>query len=304
MPKRSESHAREVMSMDLQQLEYFRAIARLEHVTRAAEELSMTQPALSRALARLEEELGVPLFERVGRTVRLTRYGTAFLRRVERALGELQEGRRELADLAGGERGAIALGFLRSLGAELVPRLVKRFAALHPDVQFVFSQSDRPGLVRQLHAGEIDLCITSAPPPPRVAWRALFDQEMLLIVARRHRFAHRTSVRLRELADERFVTFKPGHALRELTEELCQRAGFAPTIGFEGDESSSVRGFVAAGFGVGIVPAGGSNAGLVSLRITEPVAWRTIGIAWLTGRYLSAAERAFRAFVVEHAAAG
>jgi DNA-binding transcriptional LysR family regulator len=287
--------------MELQQLEYFRAIARLEHVTRAAEELSMTQPALSRAIARLEAELGIPLFERNGRTVRLTRYGAAFLRRTERALGELGEGRRELADMAGGERGIIALGFLRSLGAELVPRLVKRFGTRHPGVQFAFSQTNRSGLVQQIESGQIDLCITSGPPPARLAWRRLFDQEMLLIVARDHRLAQRRAVRLRELAGERFVSFKPGHALRELTDELCRAAGFVPTIGFEGDESSSVRGFVAAGFGVGIVPVGGSTAGLASLRITEPRARRAIGIAWHADRYLSSAERAFREFVIESA---
>lgn len=284
--------------MELQQLEYFRAIARLEHVTRAAEELSMTQPALSRAIARLEAELGVPLFERSGRSVRLTRYGAAFLRRTDRALAELGEGRRELADMAGGERGIIALGFLRSLGAELVPRLVKRFGTRHPGVQFAFSQTNRTGLVQQIESGEIDLCITSGPSP-RLAWRRLFDQEMLVIVAREHRLAQRRVVRLRELAGERFVSFKPGHALRELTDELCRAAGFVPSIGFEGDESSSVRGFVAAGFGVGIVPVGGSTAGIASLRITEPRARRTIGIAWRADRYLSSAERAFREFVIE-----
>jgi LysR family transcriptional activator of glutamate synthase operon len=124
---------------------------------------------------------------------------------------------------------------------------------------------------------------------------------MLLIVARDHRLAQRRAVRLRELAAERFVSFKPGHALRELTDELCRAAGFVPSIGFEGDESSSVRGFVAAGFGVGIVPVGGSTAGLASLRITEPRARRTIGIAWGADRYLSSAERAFREFVIQAA---
>jgi DNA-binding transcriptional LysR family regulator len=287
--------------MELQQLHYFRAVARLEHVTRAADELAMTQPALSRAIARLEAELGVPLFERVGRTVRLTRYGAVFLHRAERALAELGEGRRELADMAGGERGTIALGFLRSFGAELVPRLVKRFAARHSGVQFIFSQSNRTGLVQQVESGEIDLCITSGPPPPRLAWQPLFDQEMVLIVAREHRLAHRRSVRMRELAGDRFVSFKPGHALRELIDDLCRAAGFVPTIGFEGDESSSVRGFVAAGFGVGIVPAGGSMAGLVALRVSEPHARRTIGIAWREDHYLSASERAFREFILSAA---
>src|ERR671926_45590 len=101
-------------------LECFRVAGRLQHVTRAAETLGTSQPALSRALARLQADLGVPLFQRAGRSLRLTRYGESFLARVERALSEIEEGRRELADLTEPERGVVALGFLRTLGAKFI----------------------------------------------------------------------------------------------------------------------------------------------------------------------------------------
>src|SRR5262249_17554782 len=102
---------------DCHLLESFRIAGRLQHVPRAAEELGTSQPALSRALARLQDDLGIPLFERVGRSLRLTRYGELFLVRVERALAEIEEGRRELADLTEPERGVSALGFLARAGA-------------------------------------------------------------------------------------------------------------------------------------------------------------------------------------------
>src|SRR5215510_14982205 len=103
---------RTMQKTDWHLLESFRIAGRLQHVTRAAEELGTSQPALSRALARLQAELGIPLFERVGRSLRLTRYGELFLARVERALAEIEEGRRELADLTEPERGVVALVFV------------------------------------------------------------------------------------------------------------------------------------------------------------------------------------------------
>jgi DNA-binding transcriptional LysR family regulator len=104
---------------------------------------------------------------------------------------------------------------------------------------------------------------------------------------------------LRDVADESFVSFKPGHAFRRFTDDLCAAAGFSPVISFEGDDSSSVPGFVAAGFGVAIVPPeSAAFAGVVALRISEPTARRAIGIAWMKARYLSASARAFRDFAM------
>lgn len=288
-------------SIDWNCLNYFRVAGRLQHVTRAAEELGLSQPALSRALARLEADLGVPLFQRVGRSVRLTRYGEVFLQRVERALREIDEGRKELADIAGLKRGTVSIGFLRTLAAKYVPQLVRQFSSEHPGVQFAFTPNNSATLEEQLLRGELDVIFTTVPnAKATVTYRSVADQELVLIVAENHPLAHRRSVALSALAGEPFVTFKRGHAFRDLTDQLCAAAGFVPAISFEGDDSSSLPGFVAAGFGVAIMPRDTSAVpGVVPLRISQPVARRAIGIAWLDKRYLSASARAFRDFVIE-----
>jgi DNA-binding transcriptional LysR family regulator len=289
--------------MDWRQLEYFRVAGRLQHVTRAAERLGTSQPALSRAVARLEADLGVPLFDRIGRSIRLTRYGERFLKRVESALGQIDEGRRELADLARPDRGSIALGFLRSLGAKYVPQLVRRFNAAQPDVRFTFTPNNSAALEEQLERGDLELAFTTVPlASPRLAWMRVTDQELVLIVPRNHRLAGRRQVALRDVADEPFVTFKRGHAFRRLTEGLCEEAGFVPSITFEGDDSSSVPGFVAAGFGVAIASAEtASFSGVVGVRISVPSARRAIGIVWAKDRYLPAGARTFRDFTTSDA---
>jgi DNA-binding transcriptional LysR family regulator len=283
---------------DWQLLESFRLAGRLQHVTRAAEALGTSQPALSRSLARLQADVGVPLFERVGRSIRLTRFGELFLVRVERAFKEIDEGRRELADLAGPDQGSICLGFLRTLGAKYIPQLVRRFSAAYPRVHITFVQNNSAMIEEQLARGELDLIFVAVPTSnPDFAWTRVADQELVLIVPRSHRLAHRRQVRLREVSNEPFVSFKAGHAIRRLTDDLCRAAGFTPLLSFEGDDSSSIPGFVAAGFGVAIVaPEIGRFADVVSLRIAEPVARRAIGIAWMENRYMSASARMFRDF--------
>jgi DNA-binding transcriptional LysR family regulator len=290
--------------LDWRQLECFRVAGRLQHVTRAAELLGTSQPALSRALARLESDLGVPLFERVGRSIRLTRYGELFLKRVEGAFAQIEEGRLELADLAKPGHGTVALGFLRSLGAKYVPQTVRRFAQTHPEVRFTFTPDNSAELEALLEGGNLELAFTTVPVrSPKLAWTRVTDQELLLLVPKNHRLARRRQVSLRDVRSEPFVTFKRGHAFRRLTEGLCEEAGFVPSITFEGDDSSSIPGFVAAGFGVAIAsPESGAFSGVVGLKITAPPAKRAIGLAWAKDRYLPAGARTFRDFAAAEAA--
>jgi DNA-binding transcriptional LysR family regulator len=279
-------------------LECFRVAGRLQHVTRAAEQLGTSQPALSRSLARLQSDLGVQLFRRAGRSIRLTKPGELFLSRVERALEEIDNGRRELADFKAADRGTISLGFLRTLGARYIPELVRRFNLIHPTVRFAFVQNNSATIEAQLERGELDLIFVAVPPGHSdFGWAHIGDQQLVLIVPRSHRLAGRRQVKLRDVADERFVSFKQGHAIRRMTDDLCKAAGFLPAISFEADDSSSVPGFVAAGFGVGIVPPEACGyADVASLKIVEPVARRPIGVAWMEGRYLSASAQVFRDF--------
>jgi LysR family transcriptional regulator, transcription activator of glutamate synthase operon len=285
--------------MDVRQLEYFHEVGKVSHISRAAENVGITQPTLSRSIERLELEVGVPLIERSGRSIRLTSYGTAFWKHVDRALASIAAGRREVADMAGEEHGTVALGFLWALGERLVPELVRAFTAAHPAVRFRFAQNNGVELERLLIAGDINFAMLAAPiAEKQLEWQAVAEQQLVLVVPPGHRFANRRTIRFAEAAHETFVLFPPGHALRAFTDDLCRRANFTPEMGYEGDQSSSIRLLVAAGLGIAIVPDTGSADALPALRIEDLPAAREIGIAWVRERYLSLTECAFREHVL------
>ena len=295
-------HIRYYSRMEWPQLQYFREVAEQEHFTLAAQRLSLSQPALSRSIAGLERELGVPLFDRQGRSVRLNRYGKAFLTHVQRAIAEVDEGQRELADMVGPVKGTVAIGFIHVMGARLLPLLLRRFRANHPAVDFKLSQGGTAALLEQLRSGETDLCLMATHPDlPDLRWVHLFDEEIFAIVPPDHALADRESIRLAELADEPFISFLPGWGLRQMKEELCLQAGFTPRVAFEGEEVGTVHGLVAAGLGVALIPRtfAPREARAAWLRVSEPRCKRAIGVAWIEGRYLSAVATLFRDFIVD-----
>lgn len=288
--------------MDLLQLRYFQAVARYQHVSRAAADLRVAQPALSRTIARLEAELGVPLFNRHGRRLALNRFGAAFLARVERALGELDQARHELEDAVGLAHGSIAVA---AETLRVLTDLAAAFLADHPEVSLRLNQSSAPAMSRQLEAGDVDLCLASQPlEGPEFRAVELFSEEVLLAVPPQHRFARRKSVGVKELAGEPFITPRAGYWQRTLIERLLRRAGTSLTIACEGDEPAAIRGLISAGVGVGLLP-------MVARRMAAqpPVAWlhlqapgcrRTLSAVWREDVYLSSAARRFIDFAVAH----
>ena len=285
------------------QLEYFLVVARTQNISRAATEVGLTQPALSRAIANLEVTLELPLFQRVGRSTILTRFGNVFRRRVERALGEIDDARRELADLVSADRGMLGLGFVPTLGVDYIPNAVRRFKDGHPNVRFSFSQSSSAELEAKLLHGELDLIFT-----PRVVsdavngirWSLVDEQELILITPHSHPLMSMSKVALSDLRAEQFVSMKEGHRFRQFTDGLFNKAGFTPHYSFEGDDLSSLIGFVSAGFGIAIVPpVCATSPRVASLRIVKPIPRRSIGMGWIDSRYFSASARLFRDFVLE-----
>jgi DNA-binding transcriptional LysR family regulator len=190
--------------MDLLQLRYFQTVARLENVTHAAEELHIAQPCISRAIARLEDSVGVALFERTGKRIRLNEFGRVFLKRVERCFNELEEGQRELADLAGAKRGKIVVG---ATVARILPGLFGEFLKTRPTVQFqLFQAASQQDVQKRLLGGEIDLCFTAQPVElPEAHDEPLFSEEIILAVGEGHRLAKKKSVRLEELSGEALI---------------------------------------------------------------------------------------------------
>ncbi|MFG2530578.1 LysR family transcriptional regulator [Streptomyces sp. NPDC048516] len=291
--------------MDLLSLRYFREVARREHVSRAAEELRVAQPSVSRTIARLEAELGVPLFDRQGRTVRLNRYGAAFLARVERALDELDDARREMADAAGLDDGSVAVA-----AETLLPltELLARFRAAHPGVIVRCLQSTPDVMRDQLRSREVDFCIASQPlSGPGLGAVRLSREEVLLVVPAGHPLAARERVTVAEIADEPFITTRAGHWQRALLERLFSVIGRRPVISCEGDEPGATHFLVAAGLGIGLIPALARaelpQVPLAWLHLDTPDCVRTLSLVRREDSYLSTAAGRFRDMAVAHFAA-
>lgn len=292
--------------MTFEELRWFVVVAECEHVTAAATRLHVSQSALSRALARVQADVGVPLFDRDGRRLRLNRFGRLYLEHARRALAQLDAGRAELAEETGASGGGtVTLAFLHTFGTWLVPALLRAFAAVHPQVTLELTQDSASALLTALRDGSADLVLTSPrPDDPAIAWQTLTSEPLRLAVPPGHPLAGRRRVRLAEVAEERFVAMKPEYGIRGMTDELCAAAGFTPQIAFEGDDIATLRGLVEAGLGVGLLPpphAGGTEQprpATPHLRVADRGAARQLGLAWDGARWRSPAVETFRAFVV------
>lgn len=279
--------------MDLLQLRYFQAVARREHLSQAAADLRVAQPSLSRAIARLEADLGVPLFDRVGRGLRLNRFGAGFLRRVDRVLGELADARRELADAAGLDHGSVAVAAETLL---TLTGVLTEFRAELPGVDVRLHQSSAPAMGKLLRTGEVDLCFASQPlAGPELRTLELLREEVLLGVPPEHRLAGRDRVRLEEVAGEPFVTTRPGYWPRELADRLFAAAGLRPEYTCESDEPGATGALIGAGLGIGLVPGmsrhAASHAPVAWLQLDVPDCHRILTVVWRSDTYLSAAAR-------------
>ncbi|RBW69035.1 LysR family transcriptional regulator [Bacillus taeanensis] len=289
--------------MEWQQLEYFQVVARLQHITRAAETISISQPALSRSIAKLEAELGVPLFEREGRTIMLNRYGELFLKRVNRITKELQEGKQEIQDLLDPDFGEVSFGFMPTLGTYLIPNLISSFRSDYPQVNFRLKQNSTDLLLKQLEANEIDFCLVSfIEESTKVNWKKLWSEELFLIVPADHHLANMGSITLQEISNEPFVLLEKGNGLRGITDQLFEEAGINPKITFEGEEVHTITAFVAAGLGVTVIPdfKGVDWEKVSRIRIDSPNCKRAIGLAWVEDRYLSPTAKRFQQFIINY----
>ncbi len=294
------SYEEDIQQVLAPRLAHFAAVARHEHVTRAAHELGVPQSTLSRAMVRLEEDLGVALFARRGRTVALTPAGRTFLTTVDRALAEVERAADSVRADADPATGKVAFGFLHTMGSETVPGLLRAFRVDHPRVRFQLVQNYGEAMIERLRAGDLDLCLTSpVPDAPDLVARRLDEQRLRLVVPDDHRLATRKRVRLAEAADEAFVTLEPGYGLRRITDDLCAEAGFKPRVAFEGEEAETLRGLVAAGLGVALLPPPAvARPGVRELTVTAPRAVREIGLAWLDGHPDTPPVAAFKRFLL------
>jgi DNA-binding transcriptional LysR family regulator len=293
------------MGVDVDALRWFHAVAGGTTLTELAQEAGVSQPGVSRALARLEQEIGTPLLQRQGRVLVPTYAGRVFREHVEALLHDLDDGLGALGELVDPRTGTVSVAFQLSLGTSLVPRMIESFLGDHPRVRFRLEQSHDALGSSLVAGGRIDLEFTSRRPRnPAVEWQRLFAQPLFLAVPQRHPLARSKQVSLASAAGEDFVMFRPSWELRALSDQLCRDAGFEPRVAFEVDDLPVVHGFVAAGLGVAIVPAsqdvprpgGPGSPRLVPL--SDPGACRDVGLAWSRERRMLPSADLFRRHVL------
>lgn len=287
--------------MNIDELHWFVVLAETQHMTDAAEKLNVAQPTLSRALKRLERQLGAPLFDRVSNRLRLNTYGRIMLEHSRRGLAEIHAADERIAALRNPDSGTVRLAFLHSMASSLVPDVLRRFRLEAPRMQFDLRQAAGHEIVELIVNGYVDVAITG-PRPPRsdFGWHELLTERLCLVVPHDHHLAKRRRIKLVETADESFIALGTDFALRRITDDLWTAEGINPRVVFEATEIATIEGLVAAGLGIGIVPTprpDRSEPLAVYISLSHPQAKRPIGLAWSEGRAISPPAERFAAFI-------
>ncbi|MDO4289157.1 MAG: LysR family transcriptional regulator [Eubacterium sp.] len=290
--------------MNLFYLRYFVTLAHTQHYTKTAEQLYISQPGLSYAIAQLEKELGLPLFEKSGQKTTLTQFGKEFLSYAEHALSILDTGIASLKRSAGGE-GLIRLGLLRTLGIEYIPRLAAAFLKENPDanIQFTFHTGTTQVLLEGLAAKKYDLIFCSQPPAHlNLTAASIQKQDLVLIVPNHHPLSAQHTIDLPETLPYPQILLEKSTGMRSLVDQMFSEIGEKPQIAYETEEDQVIAGLVAQGFGIAVVPYMDLllKLDLKILQINAPSHEYNFYLVSDDSHFMSPAVHHFQQFVLDH----
>lgn len=289
--------------MNLRQLYYFKTIAELEHYTRAAEKLFVSQSNLSHSIQELEDELNVEFFVRKGRNIKLTKYGELFLPYVRQSLEQLETGIARLNDYINPNTGTVVVGGFPSL-SEFIPEVIVRY----------FSETNRVGvhlqftqeatyarLKERLLSGELDLVFCTWIDDPRVDGTVIGEHQIVALVPMSHPLAQQEELDLKQLDGESFVAFDKNCQLREVTDNMFEQLQVTPRISMETAQDVVMYGLVAANHGIAITPRplSGAPYNVKILPISNDIPQRKLYLMWNKEQYIPPAAEYFRDFVVK-----
>jgi len=292
--------------MELRQIKYFIEVAKREHVTEASEALHVAQSAVSRQIANLEAELGVDLFIREGRQVKLTSIGKIFLARMEKAVNVISDAVQIVDEYIEPEKGMIHIGFPTSLSTYVLPKALSFFRDEYPEAKFELYQGSYTELIESVVSGKINIALLGPVPKShkKVKSTILFTEDLVALLPKDHFLANRVSIKLTELQNESFVLFPEGYVLRDLIVKGCSERGFKPKVSFVGQDVDAIKGLVSAGLGVTLVPEVTLVDALpretVRVRVTDPKLTRSVGAIIPTDRELLPTEKLFLEFIKKY----
>jgi LysR family hydrogen peroxide-inducible transcriptional activator len=281
--------------LNLHLLEQFVALARTKNFTRAAEELNLSQSALSRAIQKLEDQLGQPLFERKPREVMLTDHGELLFERAQQILKLMQDMFSELSEA--GRRGRIRLGAIPTIAPYLLPRLLSSFSKAHPEISVIVQEDTTENLIKRCSHGEIDLAILALPIlAKQLQIEALFDEELLLVLPVGHPLAAAKAVAIDAVEGFPFVMLSEAHCLSDNIASFCRRKSVQPVTVERTSQLTTLQELVTLNHGVSIVPEMARKTDTSDRRVyrsfsgEKPV--RTVAMMWNPDRFQSQAVKA------------
>jgi LysR family transcriptional regulator, hydrogen peroxide-inducible genes activator len=282
--------------MELHQLRYFCAVADTGSFSRAAEQSHVSQPSLSQQILKLEDELGARLFDRLGRSVRLTELGKTFLPRARAVLRELEAARGDVVERKDSITGPVTVGAIPTVAPYLLPRVLTSFSRKFPQVQLTVIEEITPVLLDRLRASAVDLAVLALPIRGHEFESVpLLTEPLFAVLPQKHKLARRRAISLKDVRKEPFLLLRDGHCFRENAVAACDRARVHPQVIFESGQFSSLLSMVGAGMGISLIPqmAMEKKSDCRYVSISDPEATRTIGAVTLRGRSLTRASLSF-----------
>lgn len=288
--------------MNLQHLEYFKVIAETKNFTIASNILSVTQPALSKAISKLEEELEVSLFEREGRNIKITKFGEVFLKYADSALIEIKRGKEKIQAMKDNNDHVISIASTHCIGATFIPFLVSSFFHDNLEARFNIINQSTEEILKDLKYGRVDFGffdeIEKLKEFPKIEWMLVKKVEYVLIVPKNHRLASKEEVCLEDLKDEYFIAFKDKSSEQRIS--YSELIGYTPKILAEPNEGILISGLVAAGAGIAIVlntPTINTNK-ISMIKIKDDIGAKSIYMGWNKGEYTSEIKNRFKEYVI------
>lgn len=288
--------------MTLQQLHYFRVLAKILHYTKASEILHISQPSLSYSISQLEKELNTPLFEKHGKKIKLSHAGERFLEYAEKSLDTLDEGTRVLKTLTDPSIGKVTLGYIYSISSKFIPEMIQEFYKNddNKSIKFSLVQNLSDNLIRDLKANKIDLAFCPKPDKS-LKCVPIFVQQLYLIVPKNHPLALKQEIDTSEIINEPFVSLNNSSSLRETIDSIFENLNISPKTAFEAEECNAVISFVSLNFGISIVPEIPSmNNHVATVKIRDRVLNRMIYMCWTDDKYMSPTVIKARDFIIKN----
>ena len=283
--------------MEFDQLRYFLQVAERGNFTRAAEDLAISQPALSRSIQKLEEELGQPLFERRTRSVSLTDTGTLLQPRAQQILSIIEDTKAEITD--DGESGRVRIGASPTVAPYFLPEVLQRFSTAFPQASLIVQENTTDVLLKSCTQGEIDLAIVALPVPAKyLEIEELFEEELLLVLPPDHPLAEKPRIRMSDVEPFPFVLLDEAHCLSDNIVSFCRQRAFHPVAVERTSQLTMVQELVSLSHGVSMIPEMARHRDQSNRRVyrslTRPKPMRTIAVVWNPYRFQSRLLQAFR----------